>query len=150
MKKSNGFKVPLQSQLGFLIKRVQQAFRARMDEALSKNGLTTSQYAVLCHLCEENLLSNAELARRSFVTAPTMIRIVRDLEDLGFIEKTDSKAHRKVIDVALTEKGGRVLLACEMDVQSIQLQMLSSFSKTEVAQLSRLLISCAKNLEGAV
>lgn len=149
MKKFDGFKGPLQSQIGFLIKRVQQAFRARMDEALSGNGLTTSQYAVLSHLREENSLSNAELARRSFVTAPTMLRIVRDLEDLGFIGKTDSKAHRKVIDVALTEKGKKVLQVCEMDVQSIQLQMLSSFSKTDVAKLSRLLITCAENLEGA-
>lgn len=145
--KSKGFDGQVQNQIGFLIKRVQQAFRARMDKALSENGLTTSQYAVLTHLREASSLSNAELARRSFVTAPTMIRIVHDLENLLFVEKAESKTHRKVIDVTLTPKGKKVLKLCESAVQSIQIQMLKGFNESDVARLSKLLISCAENLE---
>lgn len=142
-----GFNGPVRDQVGFLIKRVQQALRARMDEALSENGLTTSQYAVLSHLRETPSLSNAELARRSFVTAPTMIRIVQDLERLGFVKKAESKIHRKVVDVNLTPEGKRVLDLCESVVQAIQQQMLLGLSASEVDQLSKLLVFCAERLE---
>ena len=145
--KTNRFNGKVQDQVGFLIKRVQQAFRARMDEVLLESGLTTSQYAVLTHLREASSLSNAELARRSFVTAPTMIRIVHDLEQLQFIEKAESKTHKKIIDVALTPKGKKTLNLCESVVQSIQVQMLSGFNELDVTRLSKLLISCAENLE---
>ena len=48
MKKSPIAQEPLP--LGYLIKRVQNAFRLRMDEVLATHELTTSSYAVLTHL----------------------------------------------------------------------------------------------------
>jgi DNA-binding MarR family transcriptional regulator len=49
-------------------KRVQAGLRSGMDRALETKGLTTPQYAALSALERESGLSNAELARRSFVT----------------------------------------------------------------------------------
>lgn len=145
--KKNGFNGKLKDQVGFLLKRVQQAFRAQMDNALSSNGLTSSQYAVLAHLRESPELSNAELARRSFVTAPTMIRIVQDLEKLGFIVKSENENHKKVINVALTLKGEKILEACTSKVSAIQKRMIYGMSEFEITQLSSLLLGCAERLE---
>ena len=57
---------------GYLLKRAQAALHAAMAAALHEHGATLAQYAVLTALDEEPGLSNAELARRAFVTPQTM------------------------------------------------------------------------------
>ncbi len=145
--KNSGFNGKLREQVGFLLKRAQQALRTQMDNALASNGLTASQYAVLAHLRESPELSNAELARRSFVTAPTMIRIVQDLEKLEFIVRSENANHKKVINVALTVQGKKILEVCTSKVSAIQKRMISGMSESEISQLSSLLLGCAERLE---
>ena len=65
---------------GYLLKRAQAALNAAMAGALRGHGATLSQYAVLTALDEEPGLSNAGLARRSFVTPQTMNQVLRELE----------------------------------------------------------------------
>ena len=143
----SGLKGDLRSQVGFLLKRVQQAFRSQMDTALAVNGLTTPQYAVLAHLRETPGLSNAELARRSFVTAPTMIRIVQDLEKLDYLARTKNINHQRVVDMTLTPKGKTVLNLCDSKVSLIQKRMLSGMSDSDVTRFSQFLIQSAEQLE---
>lgn len=145
--KKQSFNDDLMGQVGFLIKRVQQAFRNQMDKTLKENGLSTAQYAVLAHLRRSAGLSNAELARRCFVTAPTMIRIIQDLETLKFIERAKNSNNRNVIDVVLTRKGQKTLESCDAKVFAIQNQMVVDLTSKEVAQLASLLAQCAQNLE---
>ena len=54
--------------IGYQLKRLQSLLRARMDAALDERGLTTPQYAALSAIEAAPGLSNAALARRSFVT----------------------------------------------------------------------------------
>jgi len=146
---SNAFNGDIREQVGFLIKRVQQAFRAKMEASLAVNGLTTSQYAALVHLRETPSLSNAELARRSFVTPPTMIRIVQDLEKLGHLTRTDSVEHKRVINISLTDNGEKILNLCDSKVALIQQQMLLGMSNADIVLFSRFLIQSAEKLESS-
>ncbi|BBN59497.1 MarR family winged helix-turn-helix transcriptional regulator [Hydrogenovibrio marinus] len=139
----------IRGQIGFLVKRIQQALRAKMDSSLADNGLTTSQYAALVHLRESPNLSNAELARRSFVAPPTMIRIVQDLEKLGHITRACNDENAKVINISLTEKGKRTLKGCDSKVVSIQRQMLSGMSDEEITDFARFLVHSAEQLESS-
>ena len=68
-----------------MIKRAQQALRNAIDPALSDLELTTAQYAALYNLRRHPGASNAELARLSFVTPQTMVRIVSGLERAGLV-----------------------------------------------------------------
>lgn len=52
----------------YLVKRLELAIRARMDEVLRPHGLTTLQFTALTALRDRDGLSSAQLARRSFVT----------------------------------------------------------------------------------
>ena len=58
--------------LGYKLKQTQHSLRLRMDEALKTFDLTTPQYAVLAQLELRPGISNAALARSSFITAQTM------------------------------------------------------------------------------
>src|ERR1700682_3664806 len=68
---------------------------------LAEYGLTSPQYAVLALLAEHPGISNAELARRSFVAAPTMLRILDALSQTGLITRAalspEQRARRTIL-----------------------------------------------------
>lgn len=137
----------IKNRIGYLIKRVHQGFRSRMDQSLASENLTTAQYAVLAHLRESPGQSNAELARKAFVTPQTMIRIVTDLEQAGLIARTENPSHGRITPASLTAKGAQTLKRCDNRVMEIESLMLSGLSRTEVASLAKLLNNCAEQLE---
>jgi DNA-binding MarR family transcriptional regulator len=97
--------------IGFALKMAQQALRTHLDAALQKIGLTTPQYAVLNFLEIEPGASNAELARRAFVTPQTMQAILVALERAGLISRTPHPEHGRVQMTKLTAKGRKALEA---------------------------------------
>jgi DNA-binding MarR family transcriptional regulator len=97
--------------IGFALKQAQQALRSHMDSGLREIGLTTPQYAVLAFLDAESGASNAELARRAFVTPQTMQAILVGLERAGFIARTPHPEHGRVQTTELTPTGRDALEA---------------------------------------
>jgi DNA-binding MarR family transcriptional regulator len=131
---------------GYQVKRVQQELRMVMDEALKKHGLTTPQYAALSAIEQERAASNAKLAKRCFVTPQTMIRIVGLLHDGGLIEKMDDLDHGRIIQIALTKKGKRVLTKSHEAIRDIEKRMLAGFGRRKLAAFRSHLDQCLKNL----
>ena len=109
-----------EERLGYLLKAAQQALRNKMDGVLSASGLTTSQYSVLSALGRIRLPSNADLARECFVTAQTMIRIVRNLEDDGLIRKVGHPTHGKIIGIEMTIRGIKVLKTAHLKIADVE------------------------------
>jgi DNA-binding MarR family transcriptional regulator len=97
--------------LGYALKRAQQALRGHLDAELRTIGLTTPQYSVLAGLELSDGLSNAELARRAFVTPQTMQAIIVTLERSGLIKRSAHPAHGRVLTTVLTEEGRSALRA---------------------------------------
>jgi DNA-binding MarR family transcriptional regulator len=134
--------------IGYLLKRAQAALRAEMDERLARHGLTTPQYSALAALDIAPGLSNAELARRSFVTPQTMIRIVAGLEEKGLVTRSEHASHGRILEATLTANGRRVVRVCHEVVNGVERRMLDALSEAERNTLARLLVSCADALEG--
>lgn len=137
----------MDDRIGYLLKRVQAGLRAAMDQALEAKGLTTPQYAVLSALEEESGISNAELARRSFVTPQTMIRIVENLESSKLIERQPHPTHGKVLTVSLTTEGARRVASCHAAIAAIEDRMLKDLGVRERSTLRSLLERCAASLD---
>ena len=97
--------------IGFALKRAQHALRSRLDTGLREIGLTTPQYAVLVSLEVEPGASNAELARRAFVTPQTMQAILVALVRAGYIVRKPHAEHGRVQTTELTAKGCEALKA---------------------------------------
>lgn len=133
--------------IGYVLKRVQSALRAGMDDALGEVEVTTPQYAALSMLEAEPGLSNAQLARRCFVTPQTMIRIVAGLEADQLIAREPHPSHGRVLAAKLTEEGHRVVTSCHTRVNAIEAQMLQGLDRCEREQLHELLVRCAEALE---
>jgi DNA-binding MarR family transcriptional regulator len=126
-------------ELGYLIKEVQQEIRKRMDKILLEIELTTPQYAVLAQLEEFPGLSNADLARKSFVTPQTMNLIVQNLEGRNLVRRANSKTHGKIMNITLTDYGLTLLRKAHKLVINVEEEIFGHLSKSETNTLYLLL-----------
>lgn len=131
--------IKLNEELGYLIKQVQHELRTKMDKSLSSIELTTPQYAALAVLQGHPGLSNADLARKSFVTPQTMNLIVKKLEKRNIVSRAASKTHGKKMDTYITEAGQSNLKKANNIVSSIGDEIFGRLSNEEAEMLSVLL-----------
>jgi DNA-binding MarR family transcriptional regulator len=133
--------------MGYAVKRLQQALRARMDAVLAPHGLTMPQYAVLVLLAEQPGISSAELARRSFVTAPTMIRIVTTLEGNGLLTRVEHPPEGRARVAQLSAEGERRLRAAAQDVQTVERVLQDAAAERDRRTVLAWLAAAAEHLE---
>ena len=79
------------------------------ENTLTTVGLNPSELWVLRLLSEVGPCSMAELAKEQRMTAPGMTIVVDKLEDAGLVRRVRSDADRRMINVAITGKGGERL-----------------------------------------
>lgn len=135
--------------IGYLIKRVQQALRARMDADLQAIQLTTAQYATLNALEITPNASNAALARACFVTPQTMIEIIRGLDQLGYVERQAHPEHGRIIQTSLTALGKERVAQAHLIVAQTEEQLLAGLSDDERSRFASYLDRSRINLEQA-
>jgi DNA-binding MarR family transcriptional regulator len=138
--------VPADESIGFALKRLQQALRTRMDATLATYTLTMPQYIVLALLEEDPGISNAELARRSFVAAPTMLRILDALTRTGLITRADPAPEHRVRRTALTALGRKRLAQAAPHVQNFENLLLANAEPGHVGIIRDWLRTCADQL----
>lgn len=137
----------VQQRLGYIIKRAQQTLRSRMDSALDSLDLTTPQYAALSILEEEQKLSNAELARRCFLTPQTMHKIVTGMEEKGLVERKSDPTHGRKINTLLTSSGKEMLEEAHQIVEQIEQEMTAYLSADDVEATVKNLEQCIRSLK---
>jgi DNA-binding MarR family transcriptional regulator len=130
---------PSDRKLGYLVKNAQHEIRLRMDEALREIGLTTPQYSVLSFLEEYPGLSNADLARKSFVTPQTMNRIILILKNSGLVERSGHEHHGRVLKTALTELGTEKLRTAHRIVTGVENAVFARMDEGEKQALAGIL-----------
>jgi len=135
--------------VGYLLKRVQHTLRLAIDDNLAEIQLTLPQYAALSILETEPGLSNAELARQSFVTPQTMHQIVTGLEDSALVVRQPHPQLRRIQQIFLSAAGERLLGEAHQLVGIVHSQMLSQLNDSEIAQLGELLQKCETGLNSA-
>lgn len=117
--------------LGYALKRAQQALRGRLDTALRDIGLTTPQYSVLAGLEKSNGLSNAELARRAFVTPQTMQAIIVTLEKAGLIKREAHPDNGRILTTDLTAEGREAVRAAHEIAANAEQQVRNAVAPDE-------------------
>jgi DNA-binding MarR family transcriptional regulator len=134
------------ARVGYLIKRAQTVLHDAMADALGSHDLTVTQFAVLTALDEEPGLSNADLARRAFVTPQSMHAVLQELERLQFVVRRPHPQHRRVLQAELTEAGRRTLKSANNSVNAVEEQMLRKLSGSARSRLASALSSCIDSL----
>ena len=132
--------------LSYVIARLERAVRQAINERVRPFGLTALQYTTLSVLGFREGLSNAQLARRAYMTPQAMSEVIEALERKGLIERSPHPNHRRVLPAALTDEGRRVLAACTEEVGAFEAAMTATLSDEEREQFGRTLKACVRAL----
>ena len=136
----------VEPRLSYVIARLERALRAAINDRVKPHGLTTLQYTTLSLLGTRGELSNAQLARRSYMTPQAMSEVIEALESKGLIRRDPHPNHRRIYPAALTAKGRKVLGECDRAVDELEEQVLRDLSPAERAGLADGLMAAVRSL----
>ncbi len=131
--------------LGYLLRQAANAYRYRVEQALSDLHLTQPQFAVMTMLGAYPGHSSADMARLALLTPQTMSVIIANLMKMGLVDRRAHPIHGRIQKLELTDRGTDVLLAAKSRVYGLENAMLTALSKNDEAAIRRWLVRVAAN-----
>jgi MarR family transcriptional regulator, 2-MHQ and catechol-resistance regulon repressor len=148
LKKKRPFESPEQ-EAALNILRTSDQLQIRFARLLRKHGLTPSQYNILRILRGEGKpLPILEIASRTITVVPGITGLIDRLEQAGFANRVRCAKDRRVIYVALADRGTTTLAALDEPLIALHHRLLGHLSQAELKQLIRLLEKVRERLAG--
>ncbi len=139
LKKKRPFASP-EEEASLALLRTSDQLQHRFARLFRGHGLFPSQYNVLRILRGEGEpLPILEIAARMVAVVPGITGLIDRLENAGFVSRVRCETDRRVIYVALTEKGSAALAALDEPVAQLHREIMGGLSGAEVKELIRLL-----------
>ena len=132
----------------YLVKQLELAVRAQLDEVLRPVAVTPLQYTALTVLERRSGLSTAELARNAFVTDQSAADMVGVLEERGLLLRAPDDGDRRRRVLRLTDAGRALLDQVRADVEEVERRMLAPLDAGEAEQLRSYVAACRGALGG--
>jgi len=132
--------------ISYVIARLERAVRKEIGRLVGPRGLSVAQYTTLSILRSRSGLSNAQLARRLWVTPQSMNEVISALERAGLIERVPDAGNRRILRTALTPAGRATLEACDADILVMEEQMLADLSGEDHDRLVDTLEACVRRI----
>ncbi len=123
-----------------------RSVRRSLGAVLRPFGLTVAEYTALSLISRRDGYSNAELARRSFVSPQAMHEMITSLEQRGLLERASSESHRSMRHTHLTGSGRDLLERCNVAVDEMEEVMLAGVAPGQRAEIITILRQSARNL----
>jgi DNA-binding MarR family transcriptional regulator len=124
-----------QSTVLYLIKQVEQAIRAQIDDVVGSYGLTALQYTSLTLLQRHPGITSTQLARNSFVRIQTMAQHLASLEERNLIRRVRDPNMKRQVLVFLSEHGAKILDDLAEPIAEIEARMLVGFTAADAKRL---------------
>jgi DNA-binding MarR family transcriptional regulator len=105
-----------------------------------------AEFTALSLISRRGGYSNAQLARRSFVSPQAMHEMISSLESRGLLERAPSDSHRSIRHTHLTKRGRDLLDRCNVAVDEMEEAMLEGVPQERRDVVIALLLQSARNL----
>ena len=138
---------PARPRVTYLVGRLNRVLRRRLGDALAAFKLSVPQYTTLSVLHARGNLSNAELAKRAFISPQAMNEVIQGLEARKLVTRQASASHGRIVQLLLTPRGLKVMHDCDAAVHRLEQAMLSGLPVLEKKMLAGALMACAHALE---
>jgi DNA-binding MarR family transcriptional regulator len=132
--------------VSYVVARLERALRKEIGRLVGPRGLSVAQYTTLSILRSRSGLSNAQLARRLWVTPQSMNEVISALERAGLIERVPDAANRRILRTALTPNGRATLEACDADILAMEQEMLTAVPGEDHDNLVATLENCVSRI----
>lgn len=119
--------------------KAREAAMARFRPMLRDHGLTEQQWRVIRALAHYERIDAGELARRSFLLAPSLTRILQHLEGEKLIKRSADASDQRRSVLMLTAKGHRLFTQVAPDSATLYAQIEREFGSERLALLYELL-----------
>jgi len=136
----------LTESVGYVLKQTAVALRSALDAVLRPLELTVPQYSCLEVLAQQPDLSNAELARATFVTRQAMHGVLRGLQDRGLVSRPAIAPQGRALPAQLTASGRQLLHAASAAVRVVERRMLAPLDEAHQRRLRDDLAACTAAL----
>ena len=116
-----------------LVWEIPRYWRLAMDRRLKPLGLSDAKWRTVLHLSRgPHEMSQAELASRLNIEAPTMARLLDRLAADGWIERRAATNDRRIKTVHLLPKASSVIKQIDRTMNATRDEILGGLSKTEL------------------
>lgn len=139
---------PATSRLSYTAYRFARALNRAAENTALARGLTLPQLFILQVLGEGVPMSNADVARRTFVSAQAAHLVVAELLRSELIERVEDATNRRVRLLRLSDEGWRMLADCEIEINDRDQRLEALVGPATGLSLTELLDRAATHLAG--
>ena len=132
-----------------LIMEIGHHLKMRMDEKLSQNNLTVSQFKVLAYLWknEKQKINQKKIYQFLEIKPSSMTKLIRLLESKELIKKEADPDDSRNTIITLTKQGRQIKQICLQNMQLSETVLLENFTHQERDTLSLLLLKIKENIK---
>ena len=131
----------------YLLKRTELAVRGCVEVALAPFGLTPAQFLVLFLLKQSKGHSSADVARAIGVRPQSIVDLIGPLERDGLIRRREAPEHRRILQIALSAAGERLLARAIPVANQLEKSLLSNLTAPELIHVRQGLTKLLANAE---
>ncbi len=126
-------------ELALALVRSRECVMAHFRNLLRRYDLTEPQWRVLKTADEERTVELSELARMAALLMPSLSRIVRELEQRGYVTKATDPADQRRMLATLTEKGRLLVAAAAPECDAVSAAIRAAMGGAKTRRLEELL-----------
>lgn len=120
--------------------RVGDQIANRVSRLFREHGLTLSRFNVLRNLdLADRPLTCGEIGERMIHVVPAITGLVDQLEKHGLVERRRCERDRRVVYIAITEKGHQLCEELREPLDALELRLMEGMSDDELRELIELL-----------
>ncbi|MFB9950629.1 homoprotocatechuate degradation operon regulator HpaR [Rhizobium puerariae] len=119
--------------------RAREAVMSHFRPMLAQHDVTEQQWRVIRVLDEAGMLDASEVAERAFILAPSLTRMIRSLEERGFISKHKDKGDGRRVLLQITPAGQAMIREVLPDSRKIYQWLEERYGRERMDNLVEML-----------
>ncbi|WP_137131033.1 homoprotocatechuate degradation operon regulator HpaR [Rhizobium sp. FY34] len=112
--------------------RAREAVMSHFRPMLAEHDVTEQQWRVIRVLHEAGTLDASEVAERAFILAPSLTRMIRSLEERGFISKHKDISDGRRVLLAIAPAGEAIIREVLPDSRKIYQELETRFGRERI------------------
>lgn len=127
-----------------------QAFRALssfMNKQLSEFRLTLSEWKVLGHLNEINVMTPSEISKLLNVKSPISSRLLKSLGSKGLLTRRKDKTDNRIFHITITSEGRGVVARVEKRLRESMKEFLADVDRSDLENYLKVLNLIARKID---
>ena len=138
---------PAPPRVSYLVARLDRLLRLWLADVLAPFAVSLPEYTAMSILGRRAGLTNAQLARRTYVSPQAMQQITEGLITRGLIRRAPDQSRGRVLPATLTVAGQDLLARCDEAVDGLEERMMGSLRPGARQAFLESLLDCIEGLK---